>query len=53
MHPQGFEMAVLCVGGSLSNQADLTLHLFCPPFHLLTFLLLQGGKTLGAGGKQR
>ncbi|XP_064012923.1 myotubularin-related protein 14 isoform X3 [Pogoniulus pusillus] len=42
-------------GGSLPNQADLTLHLSCLPFPLLTFLTLQSENkaTLGAGGKQR
>ena len=47
MHPQGFEMAVLCGAGSLSNRADLTLHLSCPPFHLLTFLTLQVEENSG------
>lgn len=30
--------------GSFSNQADLTLHLSCPPFHLMTLLMMQVGK---------
>lgn len=30
---------------SFSNRADLTLHLSCPPFHLLTLLLTQVGKN--------
>lgn len=29
-------------GGNVSSQADLTLHLSRPPFHLVMFLTLQG-----------
>lgn len=42
--PQGFQMAVVFEEGSFSNQADLTLYLSCPPFHLLTLLMTQVGK---------
>lgn len=44
-HPPGFEMAVVFGEGSFSKQADLTLHLSCPSFHLLTLLLTQVGKN--------
>lgn len=44
-HPPGFEMAVVFEEGSFSNQADLTVHLSSPPFHLLTLLMMQVGKN--------
>lgn len=53
IHPPGFEMAMVFGEGSFSNQADLTVHLSCPPFHLMTLLMMQVGKKRGAGGKQR
>lgn len=38
-------MAMVFGEGSFSYQADLTVHLSCPPFHLMTLLMTQVGKN--------